>query len=445
MPVAAGTGRQTGTLSSVVEATGIRLVVTPSPALVDDPVNIVVSGCRPGESITVRARMRDGLDRLWESHAVFEAGPAGTIDVAKQRPTAGGYDTVDGRGLLWSMRLVEGQPGGGWTDASALVTEFSAESGTSRPASVRVNRLFTRPGVSRTEIREDGLVATLFRPAGSGARPAILVVPGSGGGVPEGSAALLASHGFVSLALAYFRAGSLPESLAEIPLEYFETAIRWLNRHEAVAGRPLGVMGGSRGGELALLLGATFPEFRTVVGYVPSGIVHAGISGGGLREEKRKPAWTYKGEAVPFISSRDRSRMEEPPVSPEPLALTPFFLRALEDRAAVEAAEIPVERINGPVLLISGQDDQMWPSPVLTEIAMARLARHRHRFSYRHLSYPGAGHIIGQPGLPATVTASLHPLAGRSLAFGGNPRDNAAAAADSWPQVLALFGDALAR
>ena len=404
-----------------------------------------MSGCRPGQAVTMRARMRDGLDRLWESHAVFDAGGDGTVDAMTMRPRSGTYDDPDARGLLWSMGLVEGQPGGGWTMSAPLETEFTAESGGTPLASVRLSRHFAAPGVSRSEVRDDGLVATLFRPAGAQPRPAIIVVPGSGGGVPEGSAALLASHGFVGLALAYFRAGHLPDALAEIPLEYFETAIRWLRGHDAVAGRPLGVMGGSRGGELALLLGATFPEFRAVVGYVPSGIVHAGISGGDLRETRRRPAWTYRGEAVPFVSSRDASRMDDPPVSPEPLALTPIFLRALEDRAAVEAAEIPVERINGPVLLISGQDDQMWPSPVLAEIAMKRLARHQHRFPYTHLSYPGAGHLIGQPGLPATVSASLHPLAGRSLAFGGTPKANAAAAADSWPKVLALFRDALSQ
>jgi len=427
-----------------MESIGVRLSVTPSPALVDEPLGIVVSGGRPGGPVTVRARMRDGLGRQWASHAVFEAGREGEVDVATHRPIAGTYGGTDARGLLWSMQLVEGQPSGGWTNASPLETEITAES-EGPLASAHVSRLFYGWGASRTEVRDNGLVATLFRPAGTEPRPAVIVVPGSGGGVPEGSAALLASYGFVGLALAYFRAGHLPESLAEIPLEYFETAIGWLRDHEAVAGRPVGVMGTSRGGELALLLGSTFGDFKAVVGYVPSGVAHAGISGGGLREARRRPAWTYKGKAaLPFIASRDASRVEEPAPSAEPLALTPIFLKALEDRAAADAAEIPVERINGPVLLISGQDDQMWPSPVLADIAMKRLARHHHRYPYTHLSYPGAGHIIGQPGLPATVTAALHPLAGRSLAYGGHAKDNAAAAADSWPKVLAFFRDALA-
>jgi len=307
-------------------------------------------------------------------------------------------------------------------------------------ASARITRYFAAPGVSRRDVRDHGLVATLFLPDGSAPRPAVIVVPGSGGGLPEASAALLASHGFVGLALAYFRAEHLPAQLVEIPLEYFETAIRWLGGHHAVRGRPVGVMGGSRGGELALLLGATFPDIKAVVGNVPSGVVHAGLPAGARRAVKRPPAWTYHGEALPFVSSREPEETGDPA---KPLALTPRFLRTLEDRAAVAAAEIPVERINGPVLLISGQDDQMWPSAVLAKIAMDRLARHHHPYPYRHLSYPGAGHLIGPPGLPATVTASAHPLDGRVMAYGGNARDNAAAAADSWPKILAFFRDAL--
>jgi dienelactone hydrolase len=384
--------------------TGLQLTIAPSPARVDDPLTIVVAGARPGQTVTVRARMRDGLGRRWESHATFAADERGEIHVARQRPLAGTYEDPDPRGLLWSMRLAEGQAAGLLTSAAPLETEVVAESAQMSPATARVRRHFATPAVTRTEVRDNGLVA--------------------------------------SLALAYFRAEHLPESLVEIPLEYFEGAIRWLRAQPAVGTRPLGVMGGSRGGELALLLGATFSDFRAVVGNVPSGIVHAGIAGG-ARETHPRPAWTYRGQPVPFLSPRNAGQMASAPVTSAPLPLAPIFLRAMQDRAAVEAATIPVERINGPVLLISGQDDQMWPSPALAEIAMKRLAERRFRFPYAHLLYPGAGHVIGQPGMPSTVTASLHPLAGRWLAYGGNPKDNAAAAADSWPKIIAFFREAL--
>ena len=54
------------------------------------------------------------------------------------------------------------------------------------------------------------------------------VLGGSGGGLPQGLAALLASHGYVALALAYFSYEHLPAELVSIPLEYFETGMRWL-------------------------------------------------------------------------------------------------------------------------------------------------------------------------------------------------------------------------
>ena len=119
-----------------------------------------------------------------------------------------------------------------------------------------------------------------------------------------------------------------------------------------------------------------------------------------------------------------------------------MFLRSLEDRAAVEAAAIPVERIRGPVLLVSGEDDRLWPSPVLAEIAVARLAAHGRAAT--HLRYAGAGHMIGPVGLPATANTILHPLRGRAMALGGTPAGNAAAAADSWPRVLQFLRAGLA-
>jgi uncharacterized protein len=49
----------------------------------------------------------------------------------------------------------------------------------------------------------------------------------------------------------------------------------------------------------------------------------------------------------------------------------------MADREAVVRATIPVEHTNGPVLLLSGEDDQLWPSPVLVGVTAARVAAHR--------------------------------------------------------------------
>src|SRR5947199_123091 len=85
-----------------------------------------------------------------------------------------------------------------------------------------------------------------------------------------------------SMALAYFNYEGLPQDLIEIPLEYFETAIGWLQRRPDLDGDRIAVSGTSRGGELVLLLGATFPAVKAVIAYVPSGIVHGGIGRSGV-------------------------------------------------------------------------------------------------------------------------------------------------------------------
>ena len=86
--------------------------------------------------------------------------------------------------------------------------------------------------------------------------------------------------------------------------------------------------------------------------------------------------------------------------------------------------------------MISGKDDQMWPSAALSEIAMRRLARHRFRHPYRHLSYDGVGHAIMFPYTPSTITEIFHPVTRSLMAFGGTPKATAAAKADSWREVL---------
>ena len=122
--------------------------------------------------------------------------------------------------------------------------------------------------VIRQPVDKEGLVATLFRPIAPGRRPTVIVLQGSLGGMLEASAAVLASHGFPALALAYFGVNPLPPELIEVPLEYFSEAIAWLKTQPAVDADRIAVMGVSKGGELAMLLAATYPEdIKAVVGY----------------------------------------------------------------------------------------------------------------------------------------------------------------------------------
>ncbi|MBO0703224.1 MAG: palmitoyl-CoA hydrolase, partial [Candidatus Dormibacteraeota bacterium] len=129
------------------------------------------------------------------------------------------------------------------------------------------------------------------------------------------------------------------------------------------------------------------------------------------------------------------------PTSPEPFALTPGFLRALEDREEVERTFIPVERINGPVLLLSGSDDAMWPSSKMSDMVVSRLREHGHPHPVRHLRADGTGHWIQHPHLPTTVNHSAHPLDGVDYAYGGEPAAQARGQAAAWEGVLQFLAE----
>lgn len=417
------------------------ITVVPRHALVDEQVDIRLSGFAPHQLITLHARMNDDINGLWESHATFTADSQGMVDVGTQQPLSGTYTDADPMGLFWSMAVDTKTRAASPFRKTALtptMMTFTASVDEAPVASAMLERLFVAPEVTRVPVRDNGLVGTLFHPSGSGSSPGVLVMGGSGGGLVENTAASLASHGYAALALAYFAYDGLPAGLVDIPLEYFETAFHWMQGHERVRDDVLALIGTSRGGELVLLLGATFPQITAVVGYVPSAVVFGGIS----REQRGGAAWTYRGAPLAFVPGRDTPG-EATIADRGPIALTPGFLRAVEDRAAVEQAAIPVERINGPILLISGQDDQMWPSSLFADMVIERLDAHNYPYPYHHLRYPGAGHLIGAPYLPTTVTAGRHPVADQAFAYGGNAKGSAFAHADSWSRVLAFLRESL--
>ena len=415
--------------------------LVPNPALLDQRVHLAVRGLEPRAPVTIRASMDDERGRTWTSWARYHADAGGVVDIAAQASERGTYRGTDPSGLFWSMQPDDGgaEPMAfAKTSASPLNMAFRVERDGTQIAGAELERLVVAPGVRRVPVREHGVVGTFFAPAGEARRPAVVVMGGSGGGLQEPRAALLAGHGYPALALAYFGYEALPQELCRIPLEYFETAIAWLRAQGGVRADRIVAMGASRGGELALLLGALLPHVAGVIAYVPGAVVFGALPRAASPEER--PAWTWRGQPVDFLR-RPRSRQEAQVPGDGATALTPRFLAMLADADAVERVAIPVERIRGPVLLVSGSDDQIWPSTVMAEMVMTRLAKHAHPHPYSHFMAEGAGHALQYPYLPTTVTCTRHPVSGQLLRNGGTPEANAHGQAAAWAEVLGFLGE----
>jgi dienelactone hydrolase len=397
---------------------GPRFVITPARVLHDREVSIQLHGLKPGQKVTVRGTRGRG-----KSEIDFVADANGKVDVSSSNAKPG--EKVAPVRVLWSMTL----------DPEAKV-EKAASRGQLDPYTVSLTALvdgkeiaagnfemiYLSPVVERIPVKDGKLRGVFFRPKAKGKYPGVLFLGGSEGGVWESTAALLAAHGYAVLNLAYFKYDDLPEELAEIPLEYFEEGLGWMEKQECVAPRRLAVMGVSRGGELALLLGTRFPKIKAVVAYVPSHVVGSAFT------LEPKASWTYQGKPIYGLGSERRKAVE---ANPGTSALR--WREALKDPEAVKKAAIPVEKINGPVLVISGKCDHVWPSSEMSEEVVKRLREHKHPHAFGHLPYDDAGHYIGIPN--RAIRPARDPKA-PELKFGDTAQGNAYASWDSWNRTL---------
>jgi acetyl esterase/lipase len=130
-----------------------------------------------------------------------------------------------------------------------------------------------------------------------------------------------------------------------VPVEYFGRSITWLKAQPVVDPERIAVMGSSKGGELALLLGATYPgDVKAVVGYVPSGVIWQELSFG-PRLLNSGSSWTLGGRPLPFVGFAMPHPSEMSNMiggwTGIPFSFRPFYERALRDETAVAPQASP--------------------------------------------------------------------------------------------------------
>lgn len=352
--------------------------------------------------------------------------------------------------LVWSMRQILPPTTSPVQESlAAQRVELQLTDAQGQKVSAAFLQHYLAPGVQRREVREAGISATVFLPAGDQPSALVVVLNGSGGGTPEQRAALYAAHGYTALALAYFKAPGRPEHISDTPLEYFQQALEWAARTLKPKDNFIAVAGLSRGGELALLLGSRFPErVSAVIGYVPSSVVHGTLRAGRPDQPRDADAWTWQGQALVNVwQDNPRADWRAFDVADQPgapIRQAAAFVAVQQDAQSVARARIPVENIRGPLLLISGDDDGFWPSTAYCGEIEADLRARGHVWPVEHVLNRGAGHAIGFPYVPTTTIARLHPVAKVLISGGGTPAANALANQHSWGRVLEFLQHAVA-
>ena len=374
----------------------------PGEAWVDAPLWGKLVGLSEGEVVELSAELKDDFGQTWRSRASYPV-TAGEVDLAGGVPTAAPWTGSDAYGLYWSMMRQESEPSPFLTDPgtvflNALHPTVTARVGGEIVAQGEVERRYLFR-CAKEEWRGD-IVANLFVPTFRDRYPAALVIGGSGGGFAWSNqvASLIAASGRAALAVAYFdwqKAYGLPDSLTEISLELFTTALDRLLADPRIIADDLAVVGFSRGSEAALLTACRCPDVAKVVAYAPSAYVWEAARMNPTASPRS--SWTWQGKPLPFVA-----------LEPDEAFYRDYdktFLKKAHEIALAQpidpAARIPIEQINADLLLLSGAKDSVWNSAEMAETLLKRLHGAGKSIQGKHLSFEGAGHTLLVPGLPA--------------------------------------------
>jgi acetyl esterase/lipase len=190
------------------------------------------------------------------------------------------------------------------------------------------------------------------------------------------------AQGYAFLAIAYFGEEGIPEVVDRISLEGVHAAIIEAAKDPKINRECIALMGGSKGAELALVMGSRYPDIKAVVGIVPGNAVFAAHTA-----LMNTSSFSSRGEQLPFV--------------PVPWSAMPDLIKRdlrgawddmLKDEEAVAKATIPVEKINGPIFLLSATQDEFWPSDEMSEAMLRRLNEHGFRHRNEHVAIEGSHH-----------------------------------------------------
>ncbi len=386
----------------------------PESSLIDEAVEITISGLQSNQKVFLRAVSKDyycinagmseqGQNSIWESYAVFTADNNGQIQLKNATPIEGTYKSCDAMGLFYSMKIKKLYR----SEPPKLLSEvkekrcfhilFTVESdGTILASETHVRRFCDENIKSETIVQKD-LTARYFTSAIAKKRPAIIVVSGSEGRIEKAQAIaeVLAQRGFSALAVCYFGMEGTSPNLNRIPLEIIENAIGWLKRQETVDETHIGIYGRSKGGELVLTAASLFHEITCTVANTPSCYIYEGLKNG---MSSRQSSWTYRNKELPFLKFPLSVLLRMMIKKLLGQKNTVYWMyQQIISKANTDKVGIAVEKINGPILFLSSASDAVWPSLLHCETAVNRLHQKKFPYLYKHCTYEKSGHMLTLP------------------------------------------------
>ena len=409
--------------------TPVVAVAQPGPA-VSLPVDLAV----PRPEIVVEGMAHNG-DVVLTSLCRSRDGKRTFVGELRRRADAQGRvrlaDTPEDMALLWDAKPRDAQPG---DPEPGSVTVTATDGRASTQAAVP-----TQPAAATYTVSSDTPFpgAVWARPAGVARPPVVIILGGSEGGNSTATAyaPLFAARGYAVLGLPYYNGfgpggiPGLPDAFAEIPVDRLDQVRAWLAERDDVDAGRIGIWGVSKGAEYALIAASRYGWIDAVVAVVPTDVVWEGWG----RPGTPFSSFSFGGAPLPFVPYDDIQRefAKYGTGGRADLRRAHTDGRAKNPARAIQA-RISIERFAGPLLVVGGGKDSIWPSGEMAEAI--REARRKARKPVFAVVEPGAGHGLAGPG-----TDPVEPL----TALGGDARSIATARLAGWRETFRLFDAAL--
>jgi acyl-coenzyme A thioesterase 1/2/4 len=433
-----------------------KIQVSPQTGMLTDKYTIKANGFSPGSKVRLSSELVDESGIKWIAHGEFVADAAGEVNVDDAPSEKGTFSGLNPGGLFWSMRPeagtsrdfmingdnknhMRGQPNFDPLAAQTITLRAHNDAEGNAATDVTLKRL--ADGVESFPVSEGHLRGIAFRQKDrSKSRGAIMSLTGSGGGVEMSYAPALAAEGYDVFSLAYFAYEGVSDFLFNIPLEYFEEGFEWMMRE--FGAKKMAVQGASRGGELSAILAAYLPHY--VSGAIPIVPMYAASSGWNHVTGETGPSWTYKGKEIPYAKTLDTLSMEEMKKLgdelPNGYPCGPSYYEDMNQDYVRKDCTIPVERAAGAILMISAEEDQMWPCTWGSNMMIDRLRTKGFQHAYKHLALRETGHWTPLPNTVTTFTPAVyHSLAEVFLDCGGTPQGTGRTAWTMWNEMKAHY------
>jgi uncharacterized protein len=235
--------------------------------------------------------------------------------------------------------------------------------------------------------KEHGKLESILYLGEAKKQPLIVAFGGGGGGndwsrnYHKGKRDSLNKMGFAVLAIGYFKCDGTPSALDRISLDAIrDTVLAVAKRYSQIDKTKIILIGGSKGGELVLNLASKFDDFEGIIA-----LSAPNVSFPALTWSANTSCWSINNKEVPYVASNLKTIL--PALKGD---LYTAHMVMMEDKQAAIKAEIEVENIKCPILLISGIHDEQWPATDMSDKIVERLKNNKFKYDYTHVKLNGA-------------------------------------------------------